>query len=393
MKNHAGETRVLRAGCISLRRMKNRKGRSVAARTPSAGGKCSNDRWLVPLDQGPIRRKTASECSREMTRLEKVRAEWKRFEQEDKPAFERWMAATFGALLSRLRDSEATLREKEALIHEVEMEMVMGGARSYRSAFARVMHRRTNPPPLAGADAEEPPSPEEDDDGFESAWSRDIPEFEQHLLFEDFLRMVLGINPDRMSEKQYEKMFTDFQAKILGNTGAESPPRSQESASRPPKPGQTRLKEIYRVLVRRLHPDTRADKDSETSALWHEVQEAYGAGNIERLEMLLALTDIRSSGVGEHTSLFQMRAVLKELRRSFNALQRSVQMAKKEMAWNFARLADRSTLQARLQRQIESDIAGQQAALREIEMRISGWGPQSKARKQHATAGQEQFPF
>src|SRR5205814_5812795 len=39
-----------------------------------------------------------------------------------------------------------------------------------------------------------------------------------------------------------------------------------------------RVKEIYRRLVRRLHPDLRADRDASVSSLWHEVQEAYAGG-------------------------------------------------------------------------------------------------------------------
>src|SRR5439155_978861 len=42
-----------------------------------------------------------------------------------------------------------------------------------------------------------------------------------------------------------------------------------------------RIKEIYRRLVRRLHPDLRADGDASVSSLWHEVQEAYVAGDVE----------------------------------------------------------------------------------------------------------------
>jgi hypothetical protein len=47
-------------------------------------------RSLVPVDQGPLRRKAASECAGAMKRLETARAAWRRFEREDQPAFRRW---------------------------------------------------------------------------------------------------------------------------------------------------------------------------------------------------------------------------------------------------------------------------------------------------------------
>src|SRR5947207_6758220 len=80
-----------------------------------------------------------------MDRLEKVRAEWHRFEHQDKPAFARWMAQEFGPLLSSAREVEAQIREKEMLIHEVETEMRFG-ARSRRAAYERIMYERAYPP-------------------------------------------------------------------------------------------------------------------------------------------------------------------------------------------------------------------------------------------------------
>jgi len=53
----------------------------------------------------------------------KAKAQWKRFQQDDKAAFGRWMASTFGALLSRLREIKAAVHAREALIQEVEMRL------------------------------------------------------------------------------------------------------------------------------------------------------------------------------------------------------------------------------------------------------------------------------
>jgi hypothetical protein len=380
--------------------MKRKKGKRPAfisaARAPHARTK---DRRIVPVDQGPIRRKAASECSRAMARLERARGEWKRFEHEDKPAFGRWMAATFGAMLTRLRDAESLIREKEILIQEIEMEMTFGGSRSYRAAYAKVMHRRENP--AAARDASRGPEwageeADGNDPGFNDAGPDLISGTEQEVLFEEFVRTFMGINPDKLSDAQYEQMFRDFKTNVFDRISGESPP-PREMPPQPqraePKPDQVRIKEIYRVLVRRLHPDVRADKDAEVSALWHEVQEAYGDGDLERLEMLLALTDIQSNTAGGHTSLFQMHAVLAELRRAFNALHRSLRSAQKDPAWNFARTSDRRVLQARIERELESDLAVNQRQLREMESLISSWARPPKPRKQFATRGQAEFSF
>ena len=104
-------------------------------------------------------------------------------------------------------------------------------------------------------------------------------------------------------------------------------------------PVDARIKELYRRLVRRLHPDLRADGSAAVSALWHEVQEAYAASDVARMEILLALSDIEANRTAEQ-SLSQMHAVLAELDRSSRALEKSLVEAEGEEAWDFAR--DRS---------------------------------------------------
>src|SRR3954469_14368959 len=99
---------------------------------------------LVVIDQEPLRRTAGAECSAAMARLDGLRKAWNRFEREDKPSFVRWRAREFGPLLSELRDVEARVREYEALVHEVEVEM-RRGFYDPQTAYQRVMFRRENP--------------------------------------------------------------------------------------------------------------------------------------------------------------------------------------------------------------------------------------------------------
>ena len=332
-----------------------------------------------------------------MERLEKARSEWRRFEREDQPAFQRWKAATFGPLLSRMREVEGLIREKERLVAEVEREMYFSGSRSYRAAYTRVEKRRNNPDAEAEARSKTPP-PEEEWAREEKSEEEELDEFTQELLFEEFLRTFLGMNPDRMSDRQYAKMFADFKAKILGRDRSDEPPPNWRAepepdfAPEPPKEPKDRVKELYRLLVRRLHPDMRADSNAEVSSIWHEVQEAYAAGNIDRLEMLLALTDIQSNTTGEHTSLFQMRSVLAELCQAFKAVQRNLQTAKADPAWNFARRANRSKIESRLRRELETTLDWHEDQLRQLEALIGQWTAPKKGRGS-PTAKQEEFSY
>jgi hypothetical protein len=355
--------------------MKTPKRRSTRRppRAPKGG-------WLVRVDQRPLRRKAASECSRALSQLEKARAEWRRFDREDQPAYERWLAGRFGAVLTELRELEQALREKERLIDEVEIEYAWIGARNFRAAYLSVMRRRNAPVPSRTV-------PPEDAD---CQAPRDFSEFtreEKHELFEDFLDGVLGIDAEALSKREYQRMFREFEAAAREAQRPPEPPRP------PVRPEDARIKEVYRLLVRRLHPDTRADRDAEVSALWHEVQEAYLAGQLERLEMLLALTDIREKSAGAHTSLFQMREVLTELRRAFATVQKNLRAARKEPAWRFARRADREALAARLERRFRRDLLTRQRRLRRCEALIASWARPGRAQRRAASDRQVEFAF
>ena len=358
--------------------MKPMKRKGYASGTQGKGSKRFASRAIVLLDQAALRGKAASECSRQMARLEKAKAEWKRYETEDKARFDQWMAATFGPVLSRLRELKSVITEKEMLIEEVEMEVHFGMARSERAAYADVQERRNNPPPPY-----QPPPPEVDAEEFE-----DISEYEQEMLFQGFLEVAMGMFPGCITKATYEKMFAEFKAKMSGKK--DEVPRTQPE---PSTPEQSRIKELYRQLVRRLHPDVREADAADVSALWHEVQDAYNTGNIERLETLIALTDLQANTTGAHTSLSQMKSVLTELRRSFNALQRNLRQAKNDLAWNFSRMEDRSKIQQRMRQELSRDITTYEERLRMLEAKIASWATPPKGRKKRAIRHQSEFRF
>ena len=368
------------------KRPATRKAHKFAPRKPPAN-------WhLVAIDQEPIRKKAASECSTAMFQLENAKCEWRRFEREDRPAYERWMSATFGALLTKIRETEALIEKKEGIIDDVEAECMFGGG-SQAAAYKRIMREREFPPeqtaqsgkseghgnPAGNSDGD-PNDPDFDPFGF-----GDDPELiRDEMLFDQYVRIMLGLDPDRMGDAQYDRMFKDFRKKVagMGKKGGPPPPPKgsapHQVKSAPVKPEAVRIKEIYRLLVRRLHPDLRADKDAEVSHFWHEVQEAYEHGNLERLEMLLALTDLQSNALGDHTSLFQMRSVLSELRKAFRALQKSLGLAKKDPAWNFARVTNRLPAKAGIQRKLNAELAKNEAYLAQLNAHIAVWEAAAK---------------
>ena len=328
---------------------------------------------IILIDQGPVRRAARAECTDVMARLEDARLEWHRFEREDKPSFARWRAREFGALLSEAREVEVRIQELEAVVHEVEMEMRRGFI-DPQGAYRRVMNRRGEPGQMA-----EESEPVRNDAGA----GRPLSEFEQEALFQEWVQRSLGTNPDKMDDDAYSASFEAFKSHMFRARPPDpvpiTPPHGVNSAApekeeeQPEAPTDARVKELYRLLVRRLHPDLRADGNVAVSALWHEVQEAYAAGDIAHLEILLALSDIESDRFTEQTSVSQMRALLVELERALFALDDSLRQARNEEAWNFARTGVVPGLRVRVERELQANLRARSNRLTILKQTVAGW--------------------
>jgi hypothetical protein len=332
---------------------------------------------MVPVEQESLRATAAAECTDAKARLERARRQWHHFERKDKPAFVRWRAREFGALLSKAREVEDQIRDAQTLVHEVEMEM-RRGFQDAHSAYQRVMFRRENPViALEMDDAENPPE--------EQGAAGKLSDFEKETLFQEWVKRSLGTHPDKMDDEAYSTTFEAFKSHMF--RGAPEEPRvrnvrrsvpqeravAEEEGAEEEEAKDARVKALYRILVRRLHPDLRDDSSAGVSALWHEVQEAYAASDVPHLEILLALIDIEANTLGAQTSVGQMRAILMELERAARALEKSLLEAEGEDAWDFAQSGPNEDLQRRVGRQLESELAGRSMRLDVLTKTIAAW--------------------
>src|SRR5205814_7134948 len=237
---------------------------------------------IVWIDQAPLRANAAAECTDMMARLERALLRWHQFERQDKPAFVRWRSREFGALLSTARDVEDKIRDAQNLIHEVQMEM-RRHIQDPHSAYRRVLFRRENP---GVAEHRKTSS-----NGSQS--TPHLREFEQEALFQEWVRTFLGTNPTKMDDEVYSSSFEVFKSHMFVRpesapsrfdprpAGVRPSAVDEESAgATEPVTIDLRVKEIYRRLVRRLHPDLRADRDASVSSLSHQVPEPYPAGGV-----------------------------------------------------------------------------------------------------------------
>jgi hypothetical protein len=335
------------------------------------------DSRIVRIEQGPLRETAAADCAKAKARLERARGAWHRFERKDKPAFVRWRAREFGSLLSRAREVETQIRDAQTLVHDVEMEM-RRGFQDAHSAYQRVMFRRENP---SVAREEEVETPRES-----AGVSRRLSDFEKEALFQEWVQRSLGTNPDKMDDEAYSATFEAFKSHMFRSAPEEARERNinrpspknrvadeAEETEAQERTVDPRVKELYRILVRRLHPDLRDDDSAAVSGLWHEVQEAYAASDVAHMEILLALIDIESNNMGAQTSVGQMRAILVELERALRALEKSLLEAEGEDAWNFAQSGPKEDLRVRVERQLKSDLAARTLRLDVLTKTIAAW--------------------
>ena len=315
-----------------------------------------------------------AECNATMAQLDEVRKQWHHFERKDRPAFIRWRAREFGALMSEARQVEEKIHAARELIFEVEQEM-----RRYfqtpQSAYARVMFRRQNP-------GSPEPAPEEGDGG-----TRVLTSFEQEALFQEWVRKFLGTNPDKMDDRAYDTNLADFKKRMFSREARTLPrlkrpkPPPAEISDIEAEAGEKmdeRIKILYRRLARHLHPDTRADGSVEVSALWHEVQEAYLASDVARLELLLALSYLQVEGLENETCLGDIMLVQENLQRSLRALSKSVAEAEKEDAWDFARLGPTPQLATEIERQLKFDLVNRVRYFDQLQGRLAEWQSEIK---------------
>jgi hypothetical protein len=330
---------------------------------------------MILIDQNPLRRATADDCRAVRARLDTLRAIWHSFEREDKPAFARWRAREFGPLLSELRETETKIRELETLVHEVEMEMRRGFYDPH-TAFQRVKARRSNP-----SATKIEPEPRAQPQGGEE---RKLSDFEKEALFQEWLQKYVGTNPDKLDDDAYSTRFEAFKAHMFRSVPAQSLPKAQPRPSprrtelpveKEPEtsPVDARVKQLYRLLVRRLHPDLRADGSAAVSALWHEVQEAYAATDVAHLEILLALSDIQANPFRDDMSVAQMRSVVEELKRALFALEDSLRQAREEDAWEFARAGASADLRTAVERELSANLRRRTERLELLRQTIAAW--------------------
>jgi hypothetical protein len=333
--------------------------RRRASRQPTKGHSfpdacaANHCRALVPVDGAGMRKKLKKEYEKALRDLDNSRGQLERFQQTDLPQFTRWLNSQFGALLTELRELGQKLAADEQLIFQVENEVMFGGG-SYARAYKRVMEFRENP---------EPPPP--------SSGAGGGP---------DDARERFGAGPKTESAGDEEDPLEAFFNDIFGEFGPGELPHDHQRGhhghqpgSAAPAPAPARLKELYRAVVRRLHPDSQREMTAQKTEWWHQAQAAYEAGDAEQLEVILTLCEIGESGTTAHTSASLLQRITAQLKSSLREIKRQLADRRRDLAWNFSRRSDHAAMADQMRRTMTEDLRRMRGHWEETQEMIAEW--------------------
>jgi hypothetical protein len=233
-----------------------------------------------------------------------------------------------------------------SLIHEVQQEFYLGDYSSIVQAYRTVLKNRENPP-----------SQEQFEEEFRrkkgSSKSRDKNNIfdEMDAEFEDFLRQFAEQQEAKFQEQELRQHERNFKA----------PPLNQ------------RLKDLYRKLVRKLHPDTSEAQSAQRLEWWHQVQDAYEREDIEQLEVILTLCEAEESGLSKNTPISILFRITTQFKSALRAMRKELRAMQSDPAWKFSEKQDLGSLEVELRDAMEQDCARLREGITECRAIIESW--------------------
>jgi hypothetical protein len=149
------------------------------------------------------------------------------------------------------------------------------------------------------------------------------------------------------------------------------------------EPGSDSIVSIYRVLARKLHPDSplaiKSLPEARILSLWLEVQSAYQAGSLEKLLAISAWLDSRAPDSHPELSSLSFAerfARIRTLEKSCRKLESQLLQLKGQDAWDFvnARGNLKRKLLQKAKRELESELDRAQDILDQLEDFIQSIG-------------------
>jgi hypothetical protein len=245
-------------------------------------------------------------------RLEKAARDLHRHEEIDHPAYELWLHRTFPLLVTTLRELHDEAAAKSLRIARVQA-MAFKSGRSVKRLWREEKERELDPSRRTAED-QDPGLPRGDEDLDEAFRPRS------------------------------------------------APPRSPTA------------REIYRRLVLRLHPDHGGPWTIERQRLWHEVQQAWAAGNTDWLSRLEMEWETAHEVLGPTSPVGRLYRAIEELDAARRDTERKLRDYRRSPSWRFMLTeSKRSILEERIEAGLHAEIAMLRRQMRPMDAMIAAW--------------------
>ena len=173
-----------------------------------------------------------------------------------------------------------------------------------------------------------------------------------------------------------EKFMNEFFRKLGPGARPQNnhgPRAGQHTESAAPAHASTRLKELNRAAVRRLHPDSQREMPAQKAEWCHQALTAYEAGDVEQLEVLLTLCEIGDCGTTAHTNVSLLQRITAQLKNSPREIKRQLAWQRRDSAWNFSHRAGHAAAAVQVRSELMGDLERLRYQCRTIQEMIASW--------------------
>ena len=278
-----------------------------------------------------VRKKARREYESAKRKLDQAHQDVARFKTEDRPAFDTWMHRTFGQDMTRLRQLGSVHQDKAQLLMEVE-QISFKKRIPLGEAYRLALHRRAHP--------EERPTP------------KNVPS-EAEAEFAKFSQAY--------ADRQDNNLPPGF-----GPPGLDTEPGMN-----------ARVKDLYRSLVRKLHPDSQGQMTPEKLEWWHEVQEAYAGADIARLEQILTQCELQDGSTAAHASVSLLQRLTAQFKTSLRVVRRELTVYRRNPAWRFSQSSDRAAIERQIRAELEVEASDLAQMIADAEHLFQLWARQA----------------
>ena len=337
-------------------------------------------RSLIRLDTGRIKNEFRRKCHEAREDFENIQKTLDFYEKQERPAYVSWLRLNMGAEMAEFKRFQEEISRKNLILKELEYRgTVMPNADRAEIHEQLIMELDSgikNPfthfdDDFSGRGMGDGGFGEDFDD---MEYDDDI--FGDDDIFEDFADELEDLDEDEFMRDPFGT-FQEMFDRVSGGHGKKAGSGRETSK-------ETKIKDVYRAICKKLHPDTGADFNAKNSGLWHEAQEAYETRNVERLESILAICEMETGDPKTAVTCSQMMEIVSHYRKGIDSIRNILHYeCRSEEDWGFMSWDGKAKKRRleKIRKLMKKDLDSCRKNLEHVETRISHWKTSGKSNK------------